>query len=397
MNSIERRENRYRRRKAKRLEKRREHFAKFDDISKVSSMNNLNKSAKKCAKGVRWKTSTQKYEYHKLMHCTKTKKEILENKNLAKGFICFDLTERGKVRSIKATKIEERVVQKTLCREILLPALRPYLVYDNGACLKGKGADFALNRTIVQLRKYYNRYKTNKGYVLLFDIKSYFDTIPHEILIDMLSRDFTNPQIIKIITDLIMAFKKYGKVGIGLGSEISQISAVYYLNDVDHYIKDQLGYGLSNRYMDDGYIIFRTKEEANVCLRQLKVFIKKYGIKFNEKKTQIVKLERGFKFLKVRFILKPNGKVDKILNAERVTRERRKLKKYKKFVEQEIISIVDVETQISSVLGDMKRYKSYQQRVNLAILFNELFNQFGRRINYNGRIERIRINTCAAS
>lgn len=395
MNSKERKEVRYQRRKAKRLAKRQEHFSKYDNADLLSSMNNLHVSAIKCAKGVRWKTSTQKYEYNKLMHITKTRKEILKGRKLAKGFICFELCERGKVRKIKATKIEERVTQKTLCREILIPAISPYLAYDNGACLKGRGTSFAIKRTAVQLKNYYKHYKTNEGYILQFDIKSYFDSIPLLMLKGMLINDFKDETIRKSITDLIMSFKKYGDIGIGLGSEISQISAIYYLNDLDHYIKDQLGHGLSNRYMDDGYIIFRTKEEAVNCKKLLYKFIESYGVKFNEKKTQIVKLEKGFSFLKVRFVLHSNGKIDKILNKDRAKRERRKLKKYRKFVEQGIMTPTDVAKQVSSVIGDMRKFKSYNQRLSIVKLFNKLFKEYGRRINIYGKITRF--NTCTTS
>lgn len=54
------------------------------------------------------------------------------------------------------------------------------------------------------------------------------------------------------------------------------------------------------------------------------------GIQLNEKKTKIVKLSRGFTFLKTRFILTDTGKVVKKLCRESITRERAKLKKFAK-------------------------------------------------------------------
>lgn len=55
------------------------------------------------------------------------------------------------------------------------------------------------------------------------------------------------------------------------------------------------------RYMDDGLIISRSKEKLRECLAALRRLCAEHGIKLNEKKTQIIKLTRGFTFLKVRF------------------------------------------------------------------------------------------------
>jgi len=62
----------------------------------------------------------------------------------------------------------------------------------------------------------------------------------------------------KITSALIYAF---GNKGLGLGSQVSQISAVFYPNSVDHFIKDKLGIKTYGRYMDDGYIIHNNIKE----------------------------------------------------------------------------------------------------------------------------------------
>ena len=139
--------------------------------------------------------------------------------------------------------------------------------------------------------------------------------------------------------------------------------------------------------MDDGYLLFKTKEEAKQCHILLSDFIKSLGIKFNANKTHISKIENGFTYLKVTFLLKGNGRVVRTISSSRFVRERRKLKKYRKFVDEGIMTIDDVCQQASSVMGTFKYAESYHARRNLQKTFNKLFNKkYHRRLKINGKI-----------
>ena len=114
--------------------------------------------------------------------------------------------------------------------------------------------------------KHYKKYG-NDRYILLIAFKSYFDNINHETLKDIYKRYFNDEKIIKLANDFIDAF---GEKGLGLGSETSQISAVAYINEIDHYIKEKAlikGYG---RYMDDSNLICESKEKLKNVLEELK-------------------------------------------------------------------------------------------------------------------------------
>ena len=148
MNSAERHEVRYQRRKAKRIEKRKIIQEKYCVFEKVFSFDNLYESYKKCCKGVNWKTSTQSYKANALLNIYKAWNDLMNGSYRSKGFIEFDITERGKPRHIKSVHISERVVQKCFCDYSLNPLLKRYFIYDNGASIKHKGIDFAMNRLL---------------------------------------------------------------------------------------------------------------------------------------------------------------------------------------------------------------------------------------------------------
>ena len=70
----------------------------------------------------------------------------------------FIMNERGKTRVIKGEQIHDRIVKHALCDEIVNPAIKKYLIYDNGASIKGKGIKFTRDRLLKHLRKFYSMY-----------------------------------------------------------------------------------------------------------------------------------------------------------------------------------------------------------------------------------------------
>lgn len=130
MNSKERHEVRYQRRKAKRIERKRIIEDKYCVYDKVFTFDNLYQSFKNCCKGVNWKSSTQIYKANGLMNVYKTFKELRDGRYKTRGFIEFDIMERGKPRHIKSVHISERIVQKCLCDYSLTPLIKRYFIYD---------------------------------------------------------------------------------------------------------------------------------------------------------------------------------------------------------------------------------------------------------------------------
>lgn len=107
-----------------------------------------------------------------------------------------------------------------------------------------------------------------------------------------------------------MAIDSYkGEVGIGLGSEMSQLLALLALNGMDHYFKEKLHAPVYERYMDDGVLVFHEKEEAKTAVKALYREIEARGLELNPKKTRIYPMSQPITFLGWRYIVKPNGKI----------------------------------------------------------------------------------------
>jgi hypothetical protein len=372
MTSSERREARYQRRVAERESKRKRKLSQYDNFELVADVDNLHTSFLKCTKGVSWKESVQRYESNALRNIIETRRKLLAGENVQSGFVEFTLNERGKIRHIKSIHISERVVQKCLCDEVLVPILSNSLIHDNGASVKGKGVHFAIKRLMLHMTKFYRHHKSNDGYALLIDFSKFFDNIDHEILFQMIAEKITDPRIQKLTRDFVSVFGE-GK-SLGLGSQISQICSIYYPDKLDHFIKEKLRIKYYGRYMDDLYLIHESKEYLQQCLSEIKKVCEDLKIIVNERKTRIVKLSEGVLFLKGKYSLLPSGKILRRPGKDSTKRMRRKLKKFKVLIDQKKMSYADLRTAYQSWRGNYKRrFISYHRIRYMDKLYYELF------------------------
>lgn len=371
MNSNERREARYQRRKAKREAKRLAVLARYN-FERVTSPESLYQAAKESRRGVYWKASVQRYNMSLLRNAIKTSRELRAGDDVRRGFICFDLVERGKLRHIQSVHFYERVVQRSLCSNALIPLLTRSLIYDNGASLKDKGIDFTVNRLKTHLRRHFREHGTD-GYIILVDFKGYFDNIQHEPLREIYERQFgEDRQLVDLALQFITAF---GESGLGLGSETSQINAIAYPNSIDHFIKERLRCKYYGRYMDDSYIICATKEEAKQRLAAITEKYEEKGIVVNPKKTAIVKLSRGFTFLKNHISITKTGKIITRPCRESAVRQRRKLKKFQKHHAAGTMTMDEIHQSYMSWRGFVAHKNARRTIHRMDILYSKLFGE----------------------
>ena len=214
MNSDERREARRQRREAERARRKseRQERCTFED---VADLGNLQKAARAAAKGVGWKASTQRYGKDVLRNIVKARHSLLNGEDICKGFIHFDLYERGKLRHISSVHFSERVIHKSLSVNALVPAFTPTLIPANSANQKGKGTEYAVKLMKKQLADHYRRHGT-EGYILQMDFSNYFGSIAHDPLKAQIERTVEDPRVVGLAKHLIDV---QGDVGLGLGSE----------------------------------------------------------------------------------------------------------------------------------------------------------------------------------
>ncbi len=391
MTSLERRrEGRYQRRKAARECKKQQRYARYDNFERITSYRSLYYANRVSMRNVSWKTSVQRYQMNLLRNFEETRTRLMNGENVSRGFVEFDTIERGKMRHIRSVHYSERVVQRSLCDNALVPMLSRNLIYDNGACLKGKGVDRSLDRLTAHLQQFYRANgNSNVGWGVLFDFTGYFDGILHSECFNTYSKAFHEQRILELLEDFVMPFGyppaetnwrrvkpiqgAYTGMGLGLGSQVSQITAVAYPNALDHFIKEVLRVRWYQRYMDDGYMLFRTKQEATAAIICVASFCRPYGIKLNKRKTRIVPIHKGIKFLKAVQKLTETGGVERSMCRESVTRQRRRLKKFATKVHTGEMTVMDAHNSYGSAKGYALRRGGEGVVEKLDELFRDLF------------------------
>ena len=369
MTSSERHERRYQRRRAAREARRQKFSAPYDDFNRVFTYDNLYTGYNKCTLGVRWKASIQKFMMFATRDTYRTYKRLHNGTFRHDPFYEFDIIERGRPRHIRSVTVRERGVQRCLCDNALVPLVTRSFIYDNGASMLNKGYTFTIRRIETYLHKYYRRYGS-EGYVLLFDFSKFFDNVSHEVVFRILDRAIQDKRLRDVSKDFVSAF---GDVGLGLGSQVSQVLALASANEVDHYVKDVCRIKYYGRYMDDGYLIHRDRKYLERCLEGISEICDRLGIKINRKKTHIVKLSHGFSFLKARFFLLDSGRVVKKIYKLSVTKERKKLKSLRRKVNDGIMTVDDVYMSFQSWRAYARNFDAYHTICNMEKLFNQLY------------------------
>lgn len=367
----------------------------------VSDANNLFDAFQMAKRGSDWKASTQRCQMNLLRNISQLRRALRDGTYRQMPFFEFVLAERGKVRPIRSQHITDRIVQRSLCDNALIPALSPYLIYDNGASLKNKGVGFARRRLKVHLEKFLRRHPD--GYVLLIDFSKFFDNIPHAQLLESVQRRLGGDTSLRpLLEHVVSSFSPdvsymtdaeyassahvpfssirhrerqtayQGPTGrlklsksMGIGSQISQIGGVFFPTVIDNYFKCAMGFKYYGRYMDDVYVIHSDRQRLMEALGEFERQATTLGMFVNRKKTQIVRLSHGFTYLKTRYAVVGRRIAARADNSAFV-RERRRLKRFRGLFERGQMTRKMVSDAYQSWRGSVLRYAHRRQNLRFT-------------------------------
>ncbi len=197
-----------------------------------------------------------------------------------------------KVRKIEKSKYIDRIVHRWLVDDFLKEAFIPQFIPTSYACIQKRG----MHKACLDLQKgmKHCKNKWNKYYILKMDVAKYFENINKKILLKIIKRKIKDKDVMWLINEILYAQKR--EKGLEIENYTSQMFANIYLNEVDQYIKHELRVKYYYRYMDDGVILVKNKNEAKEILEKIKKFLKEELQLELNKKTQIFKSKQGVNF-----------------------------------------------------------------------------------------------------
>lgn len=381
-------------------------------LEKIDNANSLHEAFNKSKKGVTWKKSVQKFRANELRNILKIQDELENNTYKPDKPNEFTINERGRTRYIKANSIEDRVVQRSFNDNVLLPIISDKLIYNNCASLPKKGLSLSRELFENDMHRAFREFNKDEGYILFIDFSKYFDNICHSIALEMFRQYLTEEELnllqiyfsefeidLSYMSDdefqdamnkafNILQYNEYinennlkdkldsSKIlykSVGIGNQLSQITGIYYPHEIDNYCKIVKSIKYYGRYMDDTYVILRTKEECQSLLKDIDDICKQLGIFINYKKTHINSIHNWNTYLKINYYLIDTGKLIRKPVSETFKRERRKLTKYKHLLENNIISLQEIANNYHSWRNSYIKYDCNQDIFELDNYFIMLF------------------------
>lgn len=273
---------------------------------KITSFENLFLAFRKAAKGRRSRSSVAEFELDVDENLLKLKAELEEGSYQPGGYLSFHIHDPKK-RLISAAPFRDRVVHHALVN-LIEPAFDRKFIYDTYANRKGKGTHKALDRATKFMRRF--------NYVLPMDIRQYFPSIDHEILLANLFKTIQEPRTKNLCSQIVASgqgvlHEEYEMVffpddtlfaasrprGLPIGNLTSQIFANIYLSPLDHFIKRKLKCEGYLRYVDDMLLFANSKKELHLWRKEIVSFLAKLRLTIHENSAQLRPVHTGVPFL----------------------------------------------------------------------------------------------------
>jgi RNA-directed DNA polymerase len=256
-------------------------------IEKIVAFENFLLAAKKSLKGKKYKNPALVFYFNLENEIIALQEELRSKSYIPRPLEIFYIRE-PKVRKIGAAEFRDCVVHHAICN-ILEPIFERSYIYHSYACRKEKGT----HRAVKQAQNYCRQYE----YFLKGDIKKYFESIDHQVLKQVLRNRFKDPELLWLLDTIIDSGSESEK-GIPIGNLTSQHFANFFLDKLDHYIKDVLQVKGYLRYMDDFILYGDEKKELHLLKAMISDFLSgTLRLQLKEKASLIAPCGSGVPFL----------------------------------------------------------------------------------------------------
>jgi retron-type reverse transcriptase len=267
---------------------------------------NLWGAYKNAARGKRYQPAAATFEYDLEKNLLEIEQELKEGTYQPGGYNSFHI-QKPKKRLINAAPFRDRVVHHALM-SVIEPLFEQQFIFDSYANRKRKGTHAALDRCTYYMRR--------KNYVMHMDVRQFFPSIDHQILLGILSRTIGDERVLQLVEKIIASgngvqaceyemvyfagddlFALYRPRGLPIGNLTSQHWANVYLNELDQYAKRVLKCRAYIRYVDDILLFADDRESLHDWKQRIIMFLQTLRLTLHETKAQPRPTWTGLSFL----------------------------------------------------------------------------------------------------
>lgn len=210
-----------------------------------------------------------------------------------------------KERLVSAAPYRDRVVHHALVG-VLEEIFEPGFIHHSYACRKGRGSHAAMRTA--------QRFARRFPYVLKADVRQFFPSIDHQILVQLLQRRIADPHVLWLVRQILdgRGIPESDPVwfpgdslltplerprGLPIGNQTSQFFANVYLNPLDHFVCHLPAVCGYVRYADDLLVFGRDKESLHVVHQQIRRFLQTLRLRLHPGKSQVFPVRCGIPFV----------------------------------------------------------------------------------------------------
>ncbi len=264
----------------------------YDDII---SADNLLSAWREFIAGKKSKPDVSEFSLNLIDNILQLNNELANGTYRHGGYKSFYIND-PKLRHIHKAIVRDRLVHHAVYRQ-LYPFFENTFIADSYSCQPGKGTHRAIARFKV-FASQSSRNNTATCWVLKCDVRKFFESIDHAVLLKILGEYVADDDIISLLAEIVKSFEAKPNKGVPLGNLTSQLFANVYLNKLDQFVKHKIKSKHYIRYADDFVILSCDRSSLVKDLQLIGDFLRaELKIEMHPKKVFIKTAVSGVDFL----------------------------------------------------------------------------------------------------
>jgi RNA-directed DNA polymerase len=262
----------------------------------IISVENLLEAWREFVKEKSKRADVQEFGRYLMQNVLKLHSELSAGTYQHGGYHHFKISD-PKPRDIHKATVRDRLVHHATCR-VLYEFFNRTFIADSYSCRLEKGTHKAMNT----FKRYVYRESKNHTktlWVLKGDIRKFFASIDHQVLLKIIERYISDKRIHVLVANIVGSFNSgTADKGLPLGNLTSQLLVNVYMNEFDQFAKHRLKARYYIRYSDDFVVLSTDRQWLVSLLPRIRDFLlKNLKLELHPNKVSISTLALGVDFL----------------------------------------------------------------------------------------------------